>query len=88
MDLESGETSNWTSDVSGITNGRNDNDSGATGVTSVHGTEGATIGPPAVMEYAVDPDGVATINPSAQTVATYDPSIRMSTVMVLTPQTA
>ena len=35
------------------------------GVTSIHGTEGATSDPPAAIEYAEDPDGVATIKPSA-----------------------
>lgn len=34
------------------------------GVSSTHGTLGATMGPPADMLYAVEPDGVATINPS------------------------
>ena len=34
------------------------------GVMRVPGTLGATIGPPADMLYAVDPDGVATISPS------------------------
>lgn len=54
-----------TSDDSGITKGLKDSESGAIGVSSVDGTDGATIGPPADMEYAVDPVGVATINPSA-----------------------
>jgi len=35
------------------------------GVMRVPGTEGATMGPPADRLYAVDPEGVATINPSA-----------------------
>ena len=35
------------------------------GVSRVPGTEGATIGPPADMLYAVEPDGVAIIKPSA-----------------------
>ena len=35
------------------------------GVSSVLGTLGATMGPPALSEYAVDPDGVAIIRPSA-----------------------
>jgi hypothetical protein len=42
----------WTSitAVSGTTSGRKDRDWGATGVKIVHGTEGATMGPPALME--------------------------------------
>lgn len=43
---------------------RNDREWGAMGVSSMHGTLGATIGPPTDMLYAVDPEGVATINPS------------------------
>lgn len=35
------------------------------GVSRVPGTEGATMGPPADMLYAVEPDGVAMIKPSA-----------------------
>ena len=71
------------SDVSGITRGRKDRDKGATGVMIVQGTEGATIGPPAVMLYAVEPEGVAAIRPSAVTVVTYCPSTNSSTVIVL-----
>lgn len=37
------------------------------GVMRVPGTEGATMGPPADRLYAVDPEGVATIKPSACT---------------------
>jgi hypothetical protein len=43
---------------------------GATGVTSKHGIAGVTIGPPAENEYAVDPVGVATMTPSADSVVT------------------
>ena len=50
MDLDSDETCSTTSDVSGMTNGRKDSERGATGVMMAHGTDGATIGPPAVME--------------------------------------
>ena len=53
------------SDASGTTSGRNDSECGAMGVSSVLGTLGATMGPPALSEYAVDPDGVAMIRPSA-----------------------
>lgn len=35
------------------------------GVSRVEGTLGATIGPPADMLYAVEPEGVAIIRPSA-----------------------
>lgn len=35
------------------------------GVSSVPGTDGATMGPPADRLYAVEPDGVAMISPSA-----------------------
>ena len=51
--------------VFGNTNGRAERACGATGVKSKHGTVGATRDPPAAIEYADDPDGVATINPSA-----------------------
>lgn len=37
---------------------------GAMGVITIHGTLGATIGPPADMLYAVEPEGVATMTPS------------------------
>ena len=37
------------------------------GVRRVPGTEGATMGPPADKLYAVEPDGVAMISPSACT---------------------
>jgi hypothetical protein len=42
----------WTSitAVSGTTIGLNDKLCGATGVINVHGTDGATIGPPALIE--------------------------------------
>ena len=53
------------SDASGTTSGRKDSECGAMGVSSVLGTLGATMGPPALSEYAVDPDGVAMIRPSA-----------------------
>ncbi len=53
------------SEASGTTSGRKDSECGAMGVSSAHGTEGATMGPPADREYAVDPDGVAIISPSA-----------------------
>ena len=40
------------------------------GVTAKHGTVGHTMEPPAAIEYAVDPVGVATMMPSAYTVVT------------------
>jgi hypothetical protein len=42
----------------------------AIGVTTMHGTEGDTIGPPALKDYAVDPVGVAVMTPSAENVVT------------------
>lgn len=45
--------------------GRKESECGAMGVNNAHGTEGATIGPPQDIEYAVDPEGVAIIRPSA-----------------------
>jgi hypothetical protein len=42
----------------------------AIGVTTMHGTEGETIGPPALNEYAVEPVGVAEMTPSAENVVT------------------
>lgn len=53
------------SEASGTTSGRKESECGAMGVSSVLGTLGATIGPPALSEYAVEPDGVAMIRPSA-----------------------
>ena len=55
-------------DESGKIRGRKDRVWGQTGVKRMQGTEGATIGPPALSEYAVDPVGVAIIIPSACTV--------------------
>jgi hypothetical protein len=49
---------------------RKDRLCGAMGVIMMHGTLGATIGPPADMLYAVDPDGVATMSPSPCTALT------------------
>lgn len=43
---------------------RKDRLCGAIGVMTRQGTLGATMGPPADMLYAVDPDGVATMRPS------------------------
>ena len=36
------------------------------GVMEIHSMEEYTIGPPALMAYAVEPVGVAKINPSAR----------------------
>ena len=43
----------------------------AIGVTTMQGTDGETMGPPALNEYAVEPVGVAEITPSAEKVVTY-----------------
>jgi len=39
---------------------------GTDGVMRMDSTDGCTMGPPADMEYAVEPVGVATIKPSAR----------------------
>src|SRR6266404_6864494 len=52
--------------VSPTTSGRSLNVCGQIGVKIMDSTAGCTIGPPADSEYAVDPVGVATINPSAR----------------------
>ena len=49
---------------------RKDSECGAMGVRRVQATEGTTIAPPAAVLYAVDPEGVAMISPSACTVVT------------------
>lgn len=51
--------------VSGTTRGRKDRECGAMGVRRVQGTLGETMGPPADKLYAVDPEGVAMMSPSA-----------------------
>ena len=61
----------------GKTNGLNDKDRGHIGVNSIDDTKGCTIGPPADNEYAVDPVGVETINPSA-----YDKFYELTTASV------
>lgn len=53
------------SEASGTTSGRKESECGAMGVSSAHGTDGATMGPPDDREYAVEPEGVAMISPSA-----------------------
>ncbi len=45
--------------------GRSVNVCGAIGVIHRAAADGATIGPPAASEYAVEPVGVAMITPSA-----------------------
>lgn len=45
--------------------GRKDRERGQIGVKRIHFTVGWTIEPPADREYAVEPVGVAKINPSA-----------------------
>ena len=57
-------------EVSGMMMGRKDNECGAMGVSRVQFTEGTTIAPPAAVLYAVEPEGVAMINPSACTTVT------------------
>ena len=56
--------------VSGITIGRIVRLCGASGVSRNEWHEGATIGPPALNEYAVEPVGVEIITPSPLYVAT------------------
>ena len=51
-------------DDEGKTSGRNDRLRGHIGVSTIALSDGCTIGPPADNEYAVDPVGVETINPS------------------------
>ena len=51
-------------DDAGTTRGREVNVCAAVGVIISESTLGVTIGPPADNEYAVDPVGVATTNPS------------------------
>lgn len=51
-------------DELGKTKGRNDKLRGHIGVSTIALSEGWTIGPPAEREYAVEPVGVDTINPS------------------------
>jgi hypothetical protein len=50
---------------------------GQIGVITNAGTDGAIIGPPALMEYAVDPVGLATIKPSLFTLVTHSPSTKI-----------
>ena len=69
-------------DDSGMTSGRKDSERGAIGVRTVHGTEGAIIGPPADMLYAVEPEGVAMMMPSASMVVTKLPSTKASSCTV------
>ena len=53
------------SEDSGTTRARNDRECGAMGVMRVPATDGATMGPPADMLYAVLPLGVLMMSPSA-----------------------
>ena len=52
-------------DESRTTTGRSVKVCGQIGVITKASTAGCTIGPPAESEYAVEPVGVPTINPSA-----------------------
>lgn len=51
-------------EVAGNTKGRKERLRGHIGVNTSADRDGWTIGPPALSEYAVDPVGVETINPS------------------------
>src|SRR4029077_8118336 len=63
-----------TTAVAGSTSGRTASVWGQMAVTTMASTVGTTIGPPADMEYAVDPVGVLTMIPSAEYCATSSPS--------------
>src|SRR4029077_3521779 len=63
-----------TTAVAGSTSGRTASVCGQMAVTTMASTVGTTIGPPADMEYAVDPVGVLTMIPSAEYCATSSPS--------------
>src|SRR3954453_15677360 len=63
-----------TTAVAGRTSGRTASVCGQIAVTTIASTVGTTIGPPADIEYAVDPVGVLTMIPSAEYCATSSPS--------------
>src|SRR3989441_12176029 len=63
-----------TTAVAARTSGRPARVWGQIAVTTIASTVGTTIGPPADIEYAVDPVGVLTMIPSAEYCATSSPS--------------
>src|SRR3989454_2972100 len=63
-----------TTAAAGKTSGRTASVCGQMAVTTMASTVGATIGPPADIEYAVEPVGVLTMIPSAEYCATSSPS--------------
>src|SRR6267378_5987886 len=63
-----------TTAVAARTSGRTARVCGQMAVTTIASTVGTTIGPPADIEYAVDPVGVLTMIPSAEYCATSSPS--------------
>src|SRR6266550_865902 len=63
-----------TTAVAGRTRGRTASVCGQMAVTTMASTVGTTIGPPADIEYAVEPVGVLTMIPSAEYCATSSPS--------------
>jgi len=63
-----------TTAVAGKTSGRTARVWGQIAVTTIASTVGTTIGPPADIEYAVEPVGVLTMMPSAEYWATSSPS--------------
>src|SRR3954453_2146187 len=63
-----------TTAVAGRTSGRTASVCGQIAVTTIASTVGTTIGPPADIEYAVEPVGVLTMMPSAEYCATSSPS--------------
>src|ERR1043166_7705612 len=56
-----------TTALAGSTRGRTASVWGQIAVTTIASTVGTTIGPPADIEYAVEPVGVLTMMPSAET---------------------
>src|ERR1041384_757514 len=63
-----------TTALAGRTRGRTASVCGQIAVTTIASTVGTTIGPPADIEYAVEPVGVLTMMPSAEYCATSSPS--------------
>src|SRR5881394_4631000 len=63
-----------TTAVAPSTRGRTARVWGQIAVTTIASTVGTTIGPPADIEYAVEPVGVLTMMPSAEYCATSSPS--------------
>src|SRR5690349_20885042 len=63
-----------TTEFEGRTRGRTASVWGQMAVTTIASTPGTTMGPPADIEYAVDPVGVDTMMPSAEYWPTSSPS--------------